>query len=162
MNICLLTFLRIWHYVRSYCKLDYCVVRNQHVKKQEDLWWITRKNQVTMKKPGALFFMSWPIKEPETLVFLARSHTFPGFRWKKCFLLPWLALLQYGESRGHYWVQSVFSIQNIQIRVKEINRYNFPPIKGIQIQVAVVHAAVSCWHIFDSEITLQCKLQVER
>ena len=32
------------------------------------------------------------------------------------------------------------SIQNIQIRVKEINRYNFKPIKDIQIQVAVVHA----------------------
>ena len=78
-------------------------------------------------KTNTLCFISWPIKEPETIVFLARSHTFPCFRWKKCFLLPWLALLQYGESRGHYWVQSVFSIQNIQIRVN-------------QIQVAVVHA----------------------
>ena len=37
-------------------------------------------------------------------------------------------------------MQSVFSIQNIQFRVKEINRYNFPPIKDIQIQVVVVHA----------------------
>ena len=46
-------------------------------------------------------------------------------------------------------MQSVFSIQNIQIRV---NGHNFPPIKDIQIQVAVRLSMLT--QIYNSEITL--------
>ena len=55
-----------------------------------------------------------------------------------------------------FWVQSVFSIQNIQIRVKEINRHNFPPIKDTQIQVAVVHADTNL--IQKSLCNVNCRL----
>ena len=137
MNICLLTFSQNLALCKILIKIRLLCGQKSTCKKTRGFVVDYRIKREVNKKTNTLCFISWPIKEPETIVFLAQSHTFPCFRWKKCFLLPWLALLQYEDSRGHYWVQSVFSIQNIQIRVKEINRYNFPPIKDIRIQVAV-------------------------